>query len=169
VTSSTIASTGVTQTEGSAVVTMAAVPAGVVVGQYVTGAGVQPGTQVASVDSATQVTLTKPVLSTTTTGTPNFIPLLSLTGGITSLNDTPAFTPTLNGGWALGADTKTVTVSGQSPVDLIINAVVVGSGGLIKAGSGTLVLSPAGGGGEHVQRGCGFATGGVGCRCDDAG
>ncbi len=75
--------------------------------------------------------------------------LSGTTNAITAVNDNYASTPTLSSAtiWELGALNRTITTSGLSPIDLILNNViqnVMGGtttpAGIIKAGSGSLVL-----------------------------
>lgn len=68
---------------------------------------------------------------------------------ITAVNDNDASTPTISSAtiWELGGQDRTITTSGLSPIDLIIGSAIQnligGTAGLIKSGSGSLVLSGA--------------------------
>ena len=72
--------------------------------------------------------------------------VLNATNAITSTNDNYATTPTLSGTLELNGTNRIVATSGMSPVDLSITAFIqnsTGTAGLIKSGSGSLVLASA--------------------------
>ncbi|OYW77350.1 MAG: hypothetical protein B7Z37_04705 [Verrucomicrobia bacterium 12-59-8] len=78
----------------------------------------------------------------------NVLVLTGTTNAITSTNDNLGFTPTISTlTLELNGANRTITTSGASPDDLIISAPIVNTmggttlGGLIKEGSGSLILS----------------------------
>ncbi len=84
--------------------------------------------------------------SATTAGT---VTKVTLAGNITSVNDNPAATPTIQGTIANtqiqldfvdNTTTRTIDVSGLSPIGLVINAPIL-NGKLLKTGSGMLLLN----------------------------
>jgi autotransporter-associated beta strand protein len=69
---------------------------------------------------------------------------LTLNGGVLSTN-AAATTMTISGNLALGGYTNTInTADGSAAIDLNLNAILSGTGGLTKEGAGTLLLSGSG-------------------------
>ncbi len=69
---------------------------------------------------------------------------LTLTNGLTVTNDSLSFTPTISGTTStLVLPNSTITVSGASPDGLIIPVLISPAGALVKAGTGSLILSGA--------------------------
>jgi filamentous hemagglutinin family protein len=108
------------------------------------------GTSVFDLDGYDQIigTLTLGGASGTSTSVNNVATgagTLTLGGNVTYTNTGNPLGSTISGNLSLGAATRTFTIgdSGNSNPELDITAIVSGTGGLIKAGAGTLKLSGA--------------------------